>query len=330
MAPKFCRKVVLESDARLARAWMGIFSPPSGLLIFVFHSLFESQEEAGQGLLDPQQGITTRMFREFVSNFQEHGYRLVSPDQIAAGMESPGQYAMITFDDGYANNLRALPVLEEFDVPAVFCISPNYVATGKPFWWDVLYRESRKRRWSTGELERARAAFKHLPTSQAEEQIIAEFGPVPFRTASDLDRPLTPIELADFALHPLVHIGNHTWDHAILTNYPAPEAAEQIQNAQAALTQMSGRVPQVIAYPNGNISKAIIQMAQSAGLGLGMTVGPGRNAIPRALSASPSLELRRYTLEGDRDIRTQCQVARSPISLQSALLALRSRIAATA
>ncbi len=328
LTSNLCRNLAWETDARLAPAWLRISPPASGLLIFAFHSLFESEPEVGQGRLDPQQAITARMFRDFVGNFQEHGYRFVSPDQIAAGLDSPGRYVMITFDDGYANNLRALPALEELGAPAVFCISANHVATGKPFWWDVLYREARKRTWSGEKLERARAALKRLRTQEAEKQIMAEFGRPAFRTASDLDRPFTPRELRDFARHPLVHIGNHTWDHAILSNYSADEVREQIQNAQQSLGEMTGRVPQVMAYPNGNVSTKIEQAARDAGLRLGMTVRPGKNAIPQALSTTPSLQLRRYTLRGDRDIRTQCSIARSPLSLQSAMIAIRIAVRA--
>ncbi len=330
VTPNLFRKLAFESDARLAPIWLRIFPSASGLLIFTFHSLFESEQEARQGVLDPQQAITTGMFRAFVADFQEHGYRFVSPDQIVAGLHSPGQYAMITFDDGYANNLRALPVLEEFGAAAVFCIAANYVATGKPFWWDVLYREARKRSWPGDRIERERAALKRLRTHAAEEQIISKFGSPAFRTVSDLDRPFTPRELAHFARHPLVQIGNHTWNHAILTNYPAHEVCEQIQNAQESLRKMTGRLPQVIAYPNGNTSTKIVQAARDASLHLGMTVRPGKNAVPQSLTTRPSLQLRRYTLWGNRDIAAQCRVARSPLSLQSALTTIRSKVAATA
>ncbi len=330
MTSNLFRKLAFESDARLAPTWLRILPPASGLLIFTFHSLFESEQEARQGVLDPQQSITMGMFRVFVADFQEHGYRFVSPDQIVAGLHSPGRYVMITFDDGYANNLRALLVLEEFGVAAVFCISANYVTTGKPFWWDVLYREAMKRSWPGEKKERVRAALKRLRTHEAEEQIISEFGSPAFRTVSDLDRPFTPRELADFARHPLVHIGNHTWNHAILTNYSAQEVWAQIQNAQESLRKMTGRLPQVIAFPNGNTSTNIARAARNAGLHLGMTVRPGRNAIPQSLSARPNLQLRRYTLWGNRDIAAQCRVARSPLSLQSALTTIRSKVAATA
>jgi len=324
LARQLCQKLLLESDARLARAWAMISGPTPGLLIFAFHSLFESEEEAGACWLDPQQSITVPMFRAFVVNFQQHGYRFVSPDEIRGGLERSGKYVMITFDDGYANNLRALPLLEEFGVPAVFCVSANHVVTGKPFWWDVLYREGRKRTWSSSWLEGERAALKRLRTEEVEKQLMAEFGEVAFQTASDLDRPLTAGELRDIARHPLVHIGNHTWDHAILANYPGREAEDQIQKAQHALREITGQAPQVIAYPNGNVTRKILQAACDAGFQFGLTVRAGRNPIPKLLSPSSSLQLKRFTLWGDRDIRMQCAAAQSPFSLQSAMMAIKA------
>ena len=51
------------------------------------------------------------------------------------------QGVAITFDDGYYNNTLALPILEEFDVPAAFFICSDNVQQNRCFWWDVLYRE---------------------------------------------------------------------------------------------------------------------------------------------------------------------------------------------
>jgi peptidoglycan/xylan/chitin deacetylase (PgdA/CDA1 family) len=325
MSRKFWKEFAIASDAKLADSCLCILPPVCGLLIFVFHSLFESAEEISRGLMDPQQAVTAEMFRSLVADLRDHGYRFVSPDDIVAGLDPGERYALITFDDGYANNLRALPTLEEFQAPAVFFIASNYVLTGKPFWWDVLYRESHKRGHAGKKLEAARAALKRMRTCDAEEQVIAEFGGAAFQTVSDVDRPLTAAELATLAGHPLVRIGNHTADHAILTNYPPAEVREQIQGAQEALQVLTGRVPAILAYPNGNVSRPVLQMAREAGLRLGVTVRAGKNTIPSTRSKTRALLLKRYMLWGTRDLAAQCRVARSPLSLQTAWAVIRSR-----
>jgi len=326
----FWKKFAISSDERLASACLRVFPESSTLLIFVFHSLFESAQEAALHWMDPQQAITTGMFRDLVANLREHGYRFVSPDEIVAGLDPAGSYAMITFDDGYANNRRALPTLEEFHAPAVFCISTSHVQTEKPFWWDVLYREARKRGWPDDKLAQTRTSFKRLRTCDIEKQVMAEFGSTALQTLSDLDRPFTAAELARFAGHPLVHIGNHTCDHAILTNYPPAEARRQIESAQEALATITGRMPAVLAYPNGDVSRPALEAARAAGIKLGVTVRPGRNTIPSTRSWPRALQLKRYTLWGTRDISLQCRMARSPLSLRAAWAAIRSKVTFTA
>jgi peptidoglycan/xylan/chitin deacetylase (PgdA/CDA1 family) len=172
--------------------------------------------------------------------------------------------------------------------------------------------------------------LKRLRTCDAEKQVIGEFGGPAFHTASDIDRPFTAAELTTLARHPLVYIGNHTADHAVLPNYSPVEMREQIRGAQESLQAITGKVPLILAYPNGNVSIPVLQVASEAGLRLGVTVRAGRNAIPGTRSGTRALLLRRYTLWGTRDLAGQCRVAQSPLSLQTTWAALRSTAIFTA
>ena len=46
---------------------------------------------------------------------------------------------ILTFDDGYLDNfIHAKPLLEKYELPAVFFITTNNLLTQTPFWWDEL------------------------------------------------------------------------------------------------------------------------------------------------------------------------------------------------
>jgi peptidoglycan/xylan/chitin deacetylase (PgdA/CDA1 family) len=321
------KRRLVNCDEWLAAACLSLMPDRPGLLIFAFHGLFESAEEIAGNAADPQQAITASMFRGFVEHFVNNGYRFVSAAETATGLDPAAKYAMISFDDGYANNRRALPTMEEFQVPALFSISVNHVRTGKPFWWDVLYREARKRGWEDARLDGVRVSLKRLRTCEIEQRLVAAFGEKAFQTVSVTDRPFTTDELAEFARHPLVEIGNHTRDHAILTNYPVIDACDEIGQAQDWLREIAGKTPQVIAYPNGNVSQPVLRAVQDADISLGLTGQPGRNSIVCTRSGMSALLLKRHTLWGCGDIGMQCRVARSPFSLHAAAAAVRSKIA---
>jgi peptidoglycan/xylan/chitin deacetylase (PgdA/CDA1 family) len=309
------KKTIQALDTRLADICLPITDEQGSLLSLLIHGLFESGDEAESGTLDPQQGFTVGMLRIAVEHFTREGYRFVSPEDMAAGLSRRGKYVLLTFDDGYYNNTRALPVLEEFDVPAVFFVSSDHVKLGKAFWWDVVYREFKKQGRTNAEIGVANARYKHLRTPDVESDVRKQFGESAFLPAGDLDRPFTVAELTDFANHPLVFLGNHTKDHAILTNYSSVEIKEQILGGQQAIRDITGKTPRIIAYPNGNHSAEIRSAARQAGLAFGVLARPGRNRLPLASGALEAMTVKRFTLWGERSIEQQCRVFRSAVSL---------------
>ena len=275
------------------------------LVTVLFHSLYRDRAQLSDSALAPNEGVTVEHFRAFVGAMLERGYAAVSPAQVDAGLAPGGNYLMISFDDGYFNNALALPVLEQFAVPATFFISSNHVLQGKAFWWDVFGRELAQmgvsQRAQKGEI----AKLKSLTHDEIEAFLPMRFGRAALRPHSDLDRPFAPGELRDFARSPWVHLGNHTCDHAILTNYGAQDMARQVLGCQEALRELAGYAPVAIAYPNGNYSKAVVDVSLAAGLRVGLTVLPRRDALP--IAAAGRMTLGRFPFEGGEDARAQCR-----------------------
>jgi peptidoglycan/xylan/chitin deacetylase (PgdA/CDA1 family) len=261
------------------------------VVIVLFHSLFESREEAESGAADPQQGITVNFFEEFIESLLARGVAIRELED-AISHPQDGLTAVITFDDGYYNNVRALDVLQRLHVPATFFISTQHVQEQKSFWWDAMHREASKRGVRTGVIRRRIQELKRLRAEEIESRIIEWFGPRALVPVSACDRPMSEAELKDFARSPYVFLGNHTGNHAILVNYDAEGAGHQIEAAQRFLAGITGTAPRSIAYPNGNYDPGVVAVARSVGLEFGVTVRPGLNhaATPRPM------ELRRVTV----------------------------------
>jgi peptidoglycan/xylan/chitin deacetylase (PgdA/CDA1 family) len=295
------------------------------LVTVLFHSLCADPASPDEF----NQSVSVEDFRTFVGAMLESGYTAASPEQVDAGLARGGKHLMITFDDGYFNNTLALAVLEQFQVPATFFISSDHVLQRKAFWWDAYSRELSKAGVSAPEQQVQIRKLKRLAPRQIDEYLRKRFGESALRPQGDPDRPFTPDELKDFARSPWVHIGNHTCDHAILTNCTASEVDGQVRGCQRALSDLVGYAPIAIAYPNGNFSQGIVDASRAAGLRLGFSVLPRREQLP--LAARNRMAIGRFAFEAGKDARLQCRkfdAAFVPSHAVKTLIQSRSRAAA--
>ena len=293
------RRIIRNTDAATAGAYLSFFRERSGLLSFLFHSLFLDEGEAQQNLVHPLQRTTVAQFRRFVQYYASEGYQFIQPSELLAGLRPGHKYALITFDDGYFNNSRALPILEEFSAPATFFIATENVLRGKCFWWDVHWRESVAQGMSEDAIVRDGRSLKSMTTERIEEELIRRYGADAFTPRGDLDRPFTPDELRVFSKSLYVQLGNHTANHAILSNYPPREARQQIAAAQEQIASMTGATPIAMAYPNGAHSTQIERWCVDAGLKCGFTVAPHKTTLPLDPTSQSAMQIGRFMPDGE-------------------------------
>jgi peptidoglycan/xylan/chitin deacetylase (PgdA/CDA1 family) len=88
-------------------------------------------------------GVTPRRFAEHLEVLRDCA-RPIRLEQLSGALldgSLPDRSVVVTFDDGYADNLyNAKPLLERYDVPATVFVTTGYVGSGREFWWDELDR----------------------------------------------------------------------------------------------------------------------------------------------------------------------------------------------
>jgi peptidoglycan/xylan/chitin deacetylase (PgdA/CDA1 family) len=88
--------------------------------------------------------VTPRRFAEHLEVLRRYTQpiRLQQLSQaLLYGNNLPDRSVVITFDDGYVDNLRnGRPLLEHYNVPATFFLASGLIGQEREFWWDELDR----------------------------------------------------------------------------------------------------------------------------------------------------------------------------------------------
>jgi glycosyltransferase involved in cell wall biosynthesis/peptidoglycan/xylan/chitin deacetylase (PgdA/CDA1 family) len=275
--------------------------------------------------MHPQQCLLASHLREAVEALLEAGFVFVSASQVAAGLHPTRRYCVITFDDGYRNNLEAMSLLQKYRIPAIAFVVPDHIESGKSFWWDAVYRKGAAIGKSPREIESFIEAVKLLPSDEIPKCLMtAGLSERDFIPSGDLDRPLSREELADLARSPGIEIGNHTWGHEILTRCTLDACEQSLSRAQKYFQEVCGRMPVWLAYPNGNCNDAIVQTASTLGFQWGVTLESSSEALPLPIGLK-RLKLRRHFLRGDKNIRAQCNRFNLSVSIASSGSKLKRR-----
>lgn len=250
----------------LARALLSL--SPLGrqqrLSILIFHRVFKERDWMRPG--EP----TEAEFAWQMRLLQRHFTVLPLPEAVQLLKENrlPPRAACVTFDDGYADNATvALPVLQQYGIPATVFVAAGYL-NGGSMWNDTVVESLRHYkgdeldlselempvyRTGTDELRRKTAyaiisQCKYLETNRRKE--VADH--IAQHTEASLpdDLMLTTEQL--LTLHQQgVEIGGHTFSHPILSSLPPDDAKEEIVGGKVALESIINGPVRVFAYPNG-------------------------------------------------------------------------------
>lgn len=183
------------------------------------------------------------------------------------GKGSPvGPYVMVTFDDGYKDNLEnAFPILEKYGVAASLYVTTDAVAGRRALWWDRLSGVFAAARGKAVDIDGRIFQIRNA-RDQAEAQAYATalWKRDPERDAKidrlcdllGVDGPMLPgMYLGWDQIRGLSdagwEIGAHTRTHRVLTTLTAAELEEEVAGAAAEIAAALGKRPTTLSYPNG-------------------------------------------------------------------------------
>jgi peptidoglycan/xylan/chitin deacetylase (PgdA/CDA1 family) len=196
-------------------------------------------------------------------------------DGVAASVARQRPAVVITFDDGYADNLEvAQPIAAALDVPWTVFVTGEPVANGERFWWDelvsLLWQPSDEPRTVTVDVGRRTRSFPLVTEPQRVKAcavlhralrsldrrersavlagIAAQVAP---RRLAGEGRPLTTVELRRLGALPGVTVGAHTMQHRALSSLAPAERLSELRESRRFLQDAVGRRVEYFSYPFG-------------------------------------------------------------------------------
>ncbi len=225
---------------------------------------------------DPQQlAVTPTHFREQLQVIRNYPVLRFDDDWSIAREPS----LVITFDDGYADNfLEALPILEEYGLPATFFVTAGIVGLREEFWWDELERlilvppllpevctiklyKHQPFSWPSHTLAQRKQLYLdihrliHQLRSPLECQEIIDQLRIWAGVMKDCrpsHRVLSHTELKSLSSHPLVSIGAHGMSHLPFSRLAPDEQEMELTFCRSLLQQYTGQQITSFSYPFGS------------------------------------------------------------------------------
>lgn len=192
-------------------------------------------------------------------------------DWLQNGRSLPPHPALITFDDGYRDNLtEALPILQQRQLPATIFLATHHIGTTNPFFWDLVaycfHHTSQshatfpllgEQSWADTTSRNAimltlLRQLKRLPDQDkwtAVRQIPAALHvPIPDSAFANLHLTWDDVRQLQASN---ISMGAHTHTHPILTSCTDEQAQHEIQLSKQLIEEKTGQPVLSFAYPNG-------------------------------------------------------------------------------
>jgi peptidoglycan/xylan/chitin deacetylase (PgdA/CDA1 family) len=272
----------MASKRELAAKWagrtgllaLGRWRRRASLTIVCHHRIAEP--EAGDFVgYAPNVSATPAAFSAQLDFLARH-YQVVGLAQVRAalmgGAALPPRPLLITFDDGYRDNLtQAAPLLARKGLPAViFLLTSRMSAPTALPWWDALaeaFKQTPCREadlpllghtaWEAGAgaqaiCESLLRGLKRLPESDKQAALAQIFSALAVNPTSSAPLFMTWDEVRTLATQG-IDCQPHTHSHPILSRVSLEVARQELAQSKAEIEAQLGTPAYAFAYPNGGV-----------------------------------------------------------------------------
>lgn len=218
--------------------------------------------------------------------------------QLKSGSEPEPGTVVLTFDDGYRDNLQvAAPILQRYGLPAIVFLATAYVGRGENQWIDRLYtmfttrtgqrcelpakeNDGKPRRFDLLDKRQCQLAY-HACNRWLVESSYGDRAELLER----LERQLRPQEQAPrltlnwdevrelAAGYPTFEIGVHTANHLDLSRCSAATVRAELQQCIDQVEQAAGIRPRYFSFPYGRSTSAARELLPEFGIEAAMGGG---------------------------------------------------------
>lgn len=309
--------------------WIGLirilrFLYRKRVVILTIHGVMDERDEPSWQPLRPR--LSRDKLDEYlrVLSKRYHFVSLMDAVDMLQGRRPMRTYSLVlTFDDGYRNNLtHAVPILQRYNAPAIFFVPTGFLDKPRPFWFDRLdyalqraqlgCREVRIGSFTThiegGTKEALRESFKRMRRTAKKQQMsdhdfLREMEQLAVQLEAESGWALSDVQNDDNwsaiitweqigkIKDDSVTIGSHTVDHVRLGLVDAEDARDQLSRSKRDIEIHTGKPCTCVAYPVGSYSEETIELAKESGYACGVTTDEGFNRM-----GDDVLKLRRIAL----------------------------------
>jgi peptidoglycan/xylan/chitin deacetylase (PgdA/CDA1 family) len=218
---------------------------------------------------------------------------------------------LLTFDDGYRNNLDlALPVLEARGIRPLLFVTTGYLNNARTFWFDRFdYAiQQIERQWKLkvegrtftfepgdrcGMQNEYRSLRRHAKRQGWHDQHFHDFFSETcdaleahsgkalnsFQSRDPVAATISSEDLRGAVARGVIDVGSHTIDHMRIDKLDRDARAYQLSQSKVDLEAMTGQPCRTFCYPNGDWDVLSREAVSDAGYEAAFSVEPGLNAI---------------------------------------------------